>query len=73
MTVQNELKSLRAKYNFTQRDIANYLNVDIVTYNKKENCKSDFTLLEAKKLSDLFCTSIDNIFLHNKSTKSVHD
>ena len=61
-TLKNKLKVLRAQYDYTQDDLANYLNIASSTYHNKEVGKSDFTLSECKKISKLFNKSLDEIF-----------
>ena len=56
------LKSFRAKYGLTQMQMAEKLDITTATYSSKENGKKQFTLEEAKKIAEIFNTSIDNIF-----------
>lgn len=67
MTLKNKLKVLRAQYDYTQDDIANYLNIASSTYHNKEVGKTDFTLSECKKISKLFNKSLDEIFFTENS------
>jgi putative transcriptional regulator len=56
------LRVLRTRFNKTQKDISKLLNLSTVQYAKKENGKAEFSLKEAKLLSDTFKKSIDEIF-----------
>ena len=56
------LKSFRAKYGLTQMQMAEKLDITTATYSFKENGKKQFTLEEAKKIAEIFNTTIDNIF-----------
>jgi len=62
----------RAKYNLSQNDLAEKLNISLPSYRNKENGKSKFSLDEAKKISDIFQKSIMEIFfeteVYNKET-----
>ncbi|EOR20406.1 hypothetical protein A500_17265 [Clostridium sartagoforme AAU1] len=44
-----ELKVLRCRNKLSQGDIAKKLDITTASYNKKENGKQAFSLLEAKK------------------------
>lgn len=63
---QKELKGLRAKYELTQKDIATLLGITVQSYRSKENGNNDFTLKEAKKISDIFKKTIEEIFFTEK-------
>lgn len=56
------LKMLRAKYNKSQKEIADILGLSLVGYSKKENGINSFNLDEAKKISELFGLPIESIF-----------
>ena len=56
------LRILRAKFCKTQKDISELLQLSTVQYAKKENQKAEFTLSEAKKLSNFFNEPIEKIF-----------
>ena len=56
------LKAYRVKNNLTQSDIAEKLNISVVSYCAKEKNNRAFTLEEAKKIADIFNSSIDNVF-----------
>jgi putative transcriptional regulator len=59
------LKALRKLNNMTQSEVAELLGINMHTYFNKETGKAPFTIDEAKKLSDLFEVSIDEIFFNN--------
>ena len=56
------LRAYRVKNNLTQKDMAEKLNISVVAYCSKEKNKRSFTLDEAKKIADIFNSSIDNVF-----------
>lgn len=62
MFIDNKLKSLRYKYNLSQRRVAQLLNITVSSYSRKENGQRSFTLDEAYKLAIYFHTTIENIF-----------
>lgn len=57
-----ELKVLRCRNKLSQGDIAKKLDITTASYNKKENGKQAFSLLEAKKIAAIFNLSIEEIF-----------
>lgn len=57
-----ELKSLRVKYNITQKQIAEILGITPESYSNKETGKYNFTLEEALKISQMFKLPIEDIF-----------
>lgn len=58
---ENKLRGIRARFGFTQEDIANELGITREIYNKKENGKLDFTKRELKKLVVFFKKLDDKI------------
>jgi len=60
------LKALRVKFDLNQEDLAKILEISVVAYRNKENGKTQFTLEEAKKISNIFDFSIDEIFFEDK-------
>lgn len=60
-----KLKALRVEHDMTQEDLAKRLNIHEVTYNRKEKGTTDFTLTEARTLSNLFKMTIEQIFFKN--------
>lgn len=62
MSLSNILKSLRASRGYTQGEMALKLGISKNAYNRKELGLREFTLSEAKKISDIFQCKIDDIF-----------
>jgi len=60
--MNRKLKALRQLNEMTQSEVAKLLEINIHTYLNKETGKTPFTINEAKKLSDLFKTPIEDIF-----------
>lgn len=60
----NNLVVLRYIKGLKQKDISDYLGIALPTYCNKENGNRQFSLSEAKKLSDLFNCSIEEIFFN---------
>lgn len=48
-----EIRNIRKKKWISQEKMANYLQIDYKTYNRKENWKSDFTLAEYSKIINI--------------------
>lgn len=65
------LKVLRYKNKLKQQDIAEKLGISETTYNRKENGNSEFTISEAKQISDILNVSINEIFFNDDVTKSI--
>ena len=61
----NKLKGLMTEYHITQKKLAKKLEISITTLNFKINGKSDFTITEAKVVSNLLKKPIDEIFYKN--------
>ena len=61
-----KLKAYRQLKNVKQSDLAKLLGISLNSYNFKENGKQQFTLEEAKKISDFFNTTIEDIFFTNE-------
>lgn len=57
-----KLKSLLIINGMTQQDLANVLSLSTSALNLKINGKSEFTLTEAKRISDYFKMSIEDVF-----------
>ena len=60
--MKNNLKALRSKFDFTQQDIDDYIGISKTTYQDKEEGEKQFKVNEAKKISELFNMTIDDIF-----------
>lgn len=56
------LKFYRRKQGFSQRDMAEYLEIDQSSYCRKERGDAPFTIWEAKKLADKFNQTIEDLF-----------
>lgn len=61
LILSRELKALRVKNGFTQKDIAEILGISETSYNKRENGSLEFTISEIKKLKNIFNLSNDDI------------
>ncbi|CEI72507.1 MULTISPECIES: helix-turn-helix transcriptional regulator [Romboutsia] len=66
MGYKRNLKGLRVSKGFTQKEIAKLIHMSKVTYVKKENEKSSFTVYEALDLAKILGVSVESIFLGNK-------
>lgn len=65
----NLLKAERIKIGITQKNISEYLNIDVSTYSKKENGLIEFKASEIrllKKVLDLTPQKISEIFFENE-------
>ena len=58
----SRLKGLMVENTITQQDLAKVLDISISTLNFKINGKSDFTIMEAKKVSRILNKSMEEIF-----------
>lgn len=65
-----KLKEIRKNKKFTQKDVAQKLNISQQTYSDYENGKSEPNIDVLKKLSKLFNISIDNLVDNNISKLS---
>ena len=61
--MKNRLKVLRAEHDLTQEGLANAVEVSRQTINAIEKGKFDPSLVLAMKLSRLFKTEIEDIFI----------
>ena len=55
------LKSKRILFDLTQEEIAKEVGINIKSYNLKENGKREFTLDEAKKISNLLKLNLNEV------------
>lgn len=55
------LKSKRILFNLTQEEIAKEVGINLKSYNLKENGKREFTLDEAKKISNLLELNLNEV------------
>lgn len=58
----SRLKGLMVERSITQQDLAQILEISVSTLNFKINGKSDFTIVEAKKVSKILEKGIEDIF-----------
>lgn len=65
LEMKNRIKELRKKNNYTQEDLANFLNVTRQTINAIENNKYNPSLELAIKLSKVLKTKVEELFLIN--------
>ncbi len=65
LEMKNRIKELRKKNNYTQEDLANFLNVTRQTINAIENNKYNPSLELAIKLSKMLKTKVEELFLIN--------
>jgi putative transcriptional regulator len=63
--VRNRLKVLRAERDWSQGDLAERLEVSRQSVNAIETGKYDPSLPLAFRIADLFCLSIEEIFLRD--------
>lgn len=60
------LKAYRMLKGVKQENIAMMLGVTLTTYSNKETGKTQFSLYEAKKISDYFGIPIEQLFFANE-------
>lgn len=65
--MKNKLKVLRAEHNLTQQGLAEAVEVSRQTINAIEKGKFDPSLVLAIKLSRLFNTDIEAIFIYEEN------
>ncbi|PWS31099.1 helix-turn-helix transcriptional regulator [Pedobacter paludis] len=53
------LRKYRDKHRYTQQFVANCIGISRVAYRKWENNSIEFSILQLKKISDLYCVPID--------------
>ena len=66
----SKLKGLMVEKNITQQELAQILQMSITTLNFKINGKSDFNVKEAKKVSNFFGKTIEEIFYIDEINKT---
>lgn len=64
--VASELRSLRAKYNYTQKEVAEKANVDVMTVTRYENNTTSMQLDMIEKILSAYDTK-PSIFFKNIS------
>lgn len=57
-----KLKALRVEHDLTQEELGHTLGIHEATYNRKELGMNQFTLKEARVISQLFKKTVDEIF-----------
>ena len=62
--VAKNLRILRELKDMRQSDVAKAIGISSGSYQNKETGKTEFTLSEAKKISDLFALSLEEIFFN---------
>lgn len=70
--MNNKIKELRARFDFTQEKLAKEAGVSRQTINAIENEKFSPSLELAFKLSEIFKTRIDEIFIYKEITYEPH-
>lgn len=56
------LKQIRNEVGLQQKDVATQLGLSIASYSKKENGQIKVSIIEAKKLSEIFQRELNEIF-----------
>lgn len=56
-----KIKDLRIKNNITQKQMADFFNINFSTYSLKENGKRQFTVQELKALAGIFKVKMDDL------------
>ena len=56
-----KIKDLRIKNNITQKQMADFININFSTYSLKENGKRQFTVQELKALAGIFKVKMDDL------------
>lgn len=65
----SKLKGILVEKNITQQELAQILQISVSTLNFKINGKSDFSVTEAKRVSNLLGKTIEEIFIANENNK----
>lgn len=65
--METRLKSLRLLNGYTCQQMAEKMGVNKSTYHKKENGKMAISLMDARKISNIFGRSIDDIFFYSET------
>ncbi len=65
------LKMLRAREGLNQADMAKMLGVSLPSYANKENGKAEWKVREARKISDFFDVSVEDLFFSPDVTSRV--
>ncbi len=70
--MHHKLYIARKENKLKQADVASKLMIHSVTYSRKERGELDFTLKEAFILSELFNTTVEELFKRRKATENQH-
>ena len=65
----SKLKGILVEKNITQQELAQILQISVSALNFKINGKSDFSVTEAKRVSNLLGKTIEEIFIVNENNK----
>lgn len=68
--IQNKLSSLRKNEKITQQELGDLLGVTKDYISMLERGVSTPSLSLAKKIADIFCTTVDEIFFNNESNEN---
>lgn len=66
------LKGLRVEHDLSQDKISKLIGISLSSYQRKETGESQFLLIEAYKIADIFDMSIDEIFLTSNIPKGIN-
>jgi transcriptional regulator with XRE-family HTH domain len=67
MAIGTNLRRLRSKTKYSQQDIADFLEIDRVTYTNWENETTDVKSQYVPKLAEIFNVKIDDLFETDKN------
>lgn len=67
------LKELRARYNLTQQDMANRLNIALATYNRWENFPDNMQVKDVRAICQIFGITMDEISLCRDCESTSHE
>jgi putative transcriptional regulator len=65
----SKLKGILVEKNITQQELAQILQISVSALNFKINGKSDFSVTEAKRVSNILEKTIEEIFIVNENNK----
>lgn len=65
----SKLKGILVEKNITQQELAQILQISVSALNFKINGKSDFSVTEAKRVSNILGKTIEEIFIFNENNK----
>ncbi len=57
------LKEFRNEVGLRQKDVAAQIGISVASYSKKENGLIKVSIIESKKMSEIFNKNLDEIFL----------